>query len=311
MTVENNVEDVERVIDRIGRLQSSPTIARKLLGLTRDPDFEMDDVVGCLEHDPALAARILRVVNSSRYGLSHRVSGIRHAAVYLGRGSLRIFIVSFALVDTLAKGARGSLLSDYWQRALTMATVSSELGSKLPGVSKDDVYTGGLLADVGVLAIAQVEWPAYRAIYEGSSHGSELPQAEQDEFGFSHPFLGARLLERWDLPETVVRSTEYHHSTPDNPQPLDLSVRAADLVAEALINTTPPSVSAALEFVEKEFSLDSDQFVELAAACAKDAADSVEVFGGGLAPATDVQKLIDEVHRVKSGAALDMAEAES
>ena len=109
----NALEKMDRLMTRTGRLHSSASVTQKILSLMRNPDFDMTEVVACLERDPALAAKILRVVNSTHYGLAHRVSCLRHAATILGQRSLRMFAVTFALVDTFISGPLESLYVDY------------------------------------------------------------------------------------------------------------------------------------------------------------------------------------------------------
>src|SRR5262245_62682931 len=94
MTNNGNNEALDRLIRQIDRLHSGPGVAQKILALIRDPEFDMVEVAQCLEHDPALSARILGVVNSSRYGLAHKIASIRHAAAFLGRRSLQLVTLS-------------------------------------------------------------------------------------------------------------------------------------------------------------------------------------------------------------------------
>ncbi|MCP4549557.1 MAG: HDOD domain-containing protein, partial [bacterium] len=61
---------MDDLISQVKELHSSPTVALKIFKLLKDPDFEMEELKKCLEADPALAAAILRLVNSSRFGLS-------------------------------------------------------------------------------------------------------------------------------------------------------------------------------------------------------------------------------------------------
>src|SRR5579872_3465265 len=83
MTTDGSATALDRMIRQIDRLHSGPGVAQKILALIRDPDFDMVEVAECLEHDPALSARVLGLVNSSRYGLAHKIASIRHAAAFL------------------------------------------------------------------------------------------------------------------------------------------------------------------------------------------------------------------------------------
>lgn len=54
-------DGLDTLLQRANRLHSAPQVAQSLLNLTRDTDFDIQDVVDCIERDPALAARVLQI----------------------------------------------------------------------------------------------------------------------------------------------------------------------------------------------------------------------------------------------------------
>src|SRR5260370_27804707 len=116
----------------------------------------MGGVAEGIEHDPALSARILGVVNSSRYGLVHRIGSIRYAAAFLGRRSLQLVTLSFSLIDAFSRGPYRQMYLDYWKRALTLATIAHRVPGRTNGLSADEAYAAGPFADIDLLALAQV-----------------------------------------------------------------------------------------------------------------------------------------------------------
>ncbi len=307
MLVTETSTAADRLIDQIDRLHSSPRVAQMLLTLTRDVDFEMAQVVECLERDPALSARLLKVVNSSRFGLAHRITSVRHAATYLGRRSLRMTVLTFALVESLTHGAVGSVYSDYWQRALTMATSAELLAKQHPGTNTDDAYTAALLADVGILILAQFESERYTTVYEGNRHGPELVEAEQAEFGFGHTELGARLLERWGVPESLVTAVELHHSQGPFEEPLHLTVHACDLLADAIGVPDSGQVQAATALLQEDFDIDLDGFIDLAMTCKTEIEQNAELFGVNAPSLVNCEELLAEARRVVVDASIETA----
>ncbi len=283
----------ERFADTLSQLQGSRGVARRLLTLTSNPDFDLKEVVACLEADPALTAKTLRVVNSSRYGLRHKVGGVRQAAALLGQKSLRLFAVSFSVMDGLTKGSAAPLLAAHGRRAVLMASTAARLAKREPNVCPpDEAYTGGLLADVGVLILAQYQPKMYLPAYESCLHGPELVAAERELFDLAHPELGARFLGRWGLPASVVAAVAGHHVDPawmvaeavadGRTAPADAGrlgemLRAADLFAAALADPSPPRTLAAAELLRTSFGV--SDVAGLAAEVAGDVADAAEMFG--------------------------------
>ena len=61
---------LDQFLNRLDKLHSSPTVALRVMEITRDPEFQMESVAECLEFDPALTAssetRQLVVLRSHR-----------------------------------------------------------------------------------------------------------------------------------------------------------------------------------------------------------------------------------------------------
>jgi len=304
MTTHTSGDALERMIRQIDRLHSGPGVAQRILGLIRDPDFDMVEVAECLEHDPALSARILGVVNSSRYGLAHKIASIRHAAAFLGRRSLQLVTLSFSLLDSFSRGPYRQMYLDYWRRALTVATVAHRIAERTGGLSGDEAYAAGLVADIGVLALAQVVGEKYVAMYLKHSHGPELVAVETQSLGFSHAEVGARLLERWGLPESVVEAVAGHHDAASGGA-MEIAVHAGWLMSEALWTPNSPHVTAARVFLQEECRFNLDDFIDLALRCRGDIDESAEAFGISMGKSVNCQQLIEEARRVSLETALE------
>ncbi len=274
MSTTGSIDAIERMIRQIDRLHSGTGVAQKILGLVRDPEFDLGAVAECLEHDPALSARILGVVNSSRYGLVHKIGSIRYAAAFLGRRSLQLVTLSFSLIDGFARGPYRQMYLDYWKRALTMATVAQRIVARANGranggangLCADEAYAAGLVADIGVLALAQVVGEPYVRLYLKHAHGPELVAVETHTLGFNHAELGARLLERWGLPGPVISAVAGHHLTPIGGDPIESVVHAGWLMSEALWSPNSPHGRGPPEDFWQACGINLDDFIELGAA---------------------------------------------
>lgn len=298
-------DTIERMIRQIDRLHSGSGIAQKILRLIREPEFDLGAVAECLEHDPALSARILGVVNSSRYGLVHRIGSIRYAANFLGRRSLQLVTLSFSLIDGFSRGPYRQMYLDYWKRALTVATVAQRIAARSNGLCADEAYAAGLVADIGVLALAQVVGEPYVRLYLKHPHGPELVAVETHYLGFNHADFGARLLERWGLPAKVISAVAGHHQTTGESDPIEKVVHAGWLMAEALWSPNSPQVAAARTFLEKQCGFDLDDFIELALGCRNDIDESAAAFGIALGKSVNSHALVEEARRVSLETALD------
>jgi HD-like signal output (HDOD) protein len=284
----------DRLIGKIDQLSSSQQISQKILSLTKNPEYKLDEVTKWLENDPAMTARILRTVNSSRYGLRHKVTNVKQAAAYIGQRSLRLITLTFGLVETMTRGTASNLYMEYWRRALTMATVSAHYAASKKNISAEDSYTGGLLADMGVLVFAQVHADEYSELFDSVDHGPELLELEQQQFGCDHATLGARLLEQWELPETLVTAVMHHHEDREEASPLEAAIRIGDIMADALWKLDPCHIAFVRAFLQRELGFDTDDFIDFVLVCRDEVTENAEMFGIKLDEIIDTDQFISE-----------------
>ena len=116
------------------------TAALQLMGEVNQPEVDLDRVEELIANDPTLAYGLLRLVNSSSYGLTVHVQSIRHAIMMLGLGQVR----HLALLLTMAtKGQRVD------EELIVLAATRAKMAAGLAG---DDLqlangcFTAGLLS---------------------------------------------------------------------------------------------------------------------------------------------------------------------
>src|SRR6187401_2816214 len=81
---------VQQFVERTGQLYSLPAVAAQVLRLTAESSVDGRALKECIERDPALATRILRVVNSSLFGVTRQVTDLSQALALLGTRPLKM-----------------------------------------------------------------------------------------------------------------------------------------------------------------------------------------------------------------------------
>jgi len=81
------------------QIPTLPSIAVMILEAVRDEDSSLESLAKVVSSDPALAARVLKVTNSSLYGLRNKVSTIKQAISILGLNALKNIALSFVIVE--------------------------------------------------------------------------------------------------------------------------------------------------------------------------------------------------------------------
>jgi len=222
---------------RIVGAKPFPVAARRLDELTRNPNTRIEQVVTVLESDPALSARLLRLVNSAGYGLKVRCTSARHAAVLVGTRRLNQVATTAAILDLF--DGNNTLGVELLEHAAVVGSLCRYLGVHL-GLPHDELFTCGFLHDIGKLMLLDAERERYAELLaEFGSAPDQMHLAERRLFGFDHAVLGAHVLAAWNIPEPVPRVIAWHHAPARAMQDTVIAamvqtLRLADLLAYVL-----------------------------------------------------------------------------
>jgi diguanylate cyclase (GGDEF)-like protein len=198
-------------LERCATLPTLPAVAIKVLDLCQRDALDLAEIAKTLGQDPALAAKVLRTINSSVFGLRDEVRTLAHATALLGANAIRTLALSFSLAQGLKKNDR-NVLAGYWRRSLVSAVAARELAGLCKGVHPDEAFLAGLLQDIGMLALARVMSADYPRLYaEAKGHHVRCTDAERRLLGCDHAAVGAWLAERWRLPKATVLAISASH----------------------------------------------------------------------------------------------------
>jgi hypothetical protein len=242
-------------------------------------------------------AKVLRIVNSSHYGISRQITSLRQAVTLIGQRSLRLIATTFSLVEGLTKGLSGQLYNAYWRNALTIATAAARLSAFRRDVNKDDAYSAGLLADLGMLVFAQMKQERYTQLLNESPQSADLVEVERDAFGFDHAQLGSRLIERWGFPEELISVLARHHADEPSEDPLGLTVQAAAALTDILWTANNPRLTRVRAMLSEHFGVGTDEFIDLAMGCREDIALQAEVLGVKFTETFDCDAILAEARQ--------------
>jgi diguanylate cyclase (GGDEF)-like protein len=231
----------QEVISSCKRLPTIPAIALEVLRLSHDDNVDLRQIAGVISRDVALSTRILSVVNSAFYGLPRKVSTVSQAVVVLGLASVKTLALGFSLAEGISRQKAGAgPLEYYWRRSLYMAVAARTFAERKVPILREEAFTAGLLADVGVLAMGEACHEAYAPFRFGEklNHVGLIDQ-ERERFGTDHQEVGRCLADTWQLPELLTVPMACHHYPEAcgdvDPMVVDLVriVYAANLCAEA------------------------------------------------------------------------------
>jgi HD-like signal output (HDOD) protein/ActR/RegA family two-component response regulator len=229
------------VVGRIRKLPSLPQIYTALQNIVSDESVTLREVAELVAADPALAARLLQIVNSAFFRLARRITNIEQAVNYLGFAAIRNLALSVEVFAQWPAGGSGVLnLAKLQSHAQLVAAAAHSLtvGTRIA----DDTLLAGLLHDIGYWVLAQECPEELRgAVERAVAHCVPLHVAEAEIIGASHAEIGAYLLGIWGLPYPVIEAVAHHH-LPGRVVQSEFDILAAVCSAHALVPEDDASV---------------------------------------------------------------------
>jgi putative nucleotidyltransferase with HDIG domain len=225
---------LKQIVDSVDEVASLPDVTARIIQAVDDPRSSPLQLLKLVSHDPALVARILKLVNSSFYSLPNKIASLDRAIALLGMASVR----NLAIATSLAGMFRGGQLCegfgprDLWTHSIAVAVVARELSKKLRLPLTDEAFLIGMLHDLGLLVIHQKLPRELRAICDlAKEEPAAMIEIERRTLGFDHQELGAALAMRWKFPSSVSNAIAFHHrpsDAPDEHKPITALIYVAD-----------------------------------------------------------------------------------
>lgn len=222
--------DAAQLVSRLEAIPARAGAAVRVLQLADDPDASAADVAKVIMADPVLSLKILRVANSTYYGLSGRVGTVAFAVFVIGFQAVR----SIAVVTAAGLDDQALVPAEFWRVAALCAT-GCELVAPELGADAGDAFSVGLLHTLGSALLHQDNPPVALCLPQPDDLESLLA-AEVQRHGIGHDALAAQVLRAWHFPAHVGNVIGRHHEPmlPDAP-PLERTLHVARSLAHCLL----------------------------------------------------------------------------
>ena len=205
---------LETLLKQAGELPSLPEIYIRVTELLESETSTATKIGETLQTDPALTARVLKLINSAYYGLRSEVTSIPQSVALLGREQLQQALLGSVLSGVVKEFDISDFpLRDFWQHSIKTAIIGRQLGMQNARVIDHEVFfTAGLLHDIGWLVLAKVNPGSYSHIIGlAKTQAREVTEVETEKLGVTHIEVGVALLHQWGLPGIIVQCVKRHH----------------------------------------------------------------------------------------------------
>jgi putative nucleotidyltransferase with HDIG domain len=202
--------DKSTIFDKLHQLPAMPLVVQELMGSFRNVHTGSATLARQIALDQGLSAKVLRVANSSFYGLPREIGSIQDAVTVLGFDSVRSLVLSAGFMRAFPAGAKGPFdYEAYWVRSFRVATYTEAL-SQCMGGARQLAFTAGMFHDVGQLILNVCIPDKFTAILEQQkTTGLKLVEIEKAALGFDHAEIGAEMARRWNFPAQIENAIHY------------------------------------------------------------------------------------------------------
>ena len=209
---------IKDIIENAGSLLTLPDICMQVKRLVADPASSINDLAKLISKDPALTARLLKIVNSPLYYFPRKIASVSEAITLIGASQLyNLALATTAATIIQTVGGSYIEIKTLWKKAVYSAIFAKSISSN-KSQDSESLFIAGLLSNIGALAIVK-HAPDIALTAIGAPNKKQFPwQREKEVLGFTVAEVSGALLEHWNLPDEIVVPI-YRQHLPDNGQP--------------------------------------------------------------------------------------------
>lgn len=202
--------DKQELFANLRQLPSLSALLQEIIASFSDPNLDSGLLANRISQDLGLTAKLLRVANSSFYGLPRKVGSVAEAVTVLGFDSVRSLVLSAGMVQAFP-AAIGSPLNrtEYWQHSFRVAAIAKSLAKDFPP-ERQLAFTAGMFHNIGVLVLDLCMPQQFAEILQRqATFNLDLADILQAELGFDQAAIGADILNKWNFPPAIETAVRY------------------------------------------------------------------------------------------------------
>lgn len=192
----------QELVSQIDALTSLPTVYLRIREQIDSPDGTIHEVARLVAADPALTARLLRVVNSAMFGYDGSIDNVNRAVTILGLQQVHDLVLAMS-IESVFRGIRPESMdmNRFWRTSVMRGLCARTIGLACRQMAPERLFVLGLLADLGHLVMYNaLPTLTQEAVGTARASGEPLHLVEQRVIGCDFAEVGATLADHWKLP---------------------------------------------------------------------------------------------------------------
>ncbi len=214
------MDKFDKILAKAEDLPVLPHIGMEILNLIEDKFSVPADFEAIIESDQVLTLKILKMANSAYYGYAREIINVKDAVVILGLDTIKSLVLSMLTRQMLSKDLHtyGLKKGELWSHSLAVAMTARSIAKIMKLSNHEKFFVAGLLHDVGkILLDITLKNYVDNLKFQVNEGKVDFIEAELRIAGIDHALIGSKLIEIWNLPDFLVNSVRYHHTSSKAP----------------------------------------------------------------------------------------------
>lgn len=192
-------------------LPTIPVVATKVMQLIESESATAEELARVVASDPAVAARVLKISNSSFYGCQRQIQTLSHAIVVLGFGTLKSLVVAASVKQVYQPyGLTEKML---WEHSFGAGLAARIIAKETRLVSEEEAFLGGLFHDIGKIIMNTMNKQQFQDVMQRCyNDGLNFEEAERRVFSYTHSEVGGLVIKKWNFPSMLMHAVLNHHT---------------------------------------------------------------------------------------------------
>ena len=202
----------DEIIERVHTIPSLPEVVTQVCRLVNDPDANANMISAIMMKDSAMAAKMLRMVNSVYYGLKEPVSDLEQATVILGFKTIRSVALSISVINAFQQQNACFNMKAFWAHSAVSACLCKMIAEKAGLCDPGIAYTIGLLKDIGKLVLVENAPDETRAIVAvAREYKLSFNAATREVLDTDDAEIGGWLAQKWELDASITNTVRWQY----------------------------------------------------------------------------------------------------
>jgi HD-like signal output (HDOD) protein len=203
--------ELEVMIMTASDLPTIPAVAMKVMQLIECESATAEELAKVVASDPAVAARVLKISNSSFYGCQRQIQTLSHAIIVLGFATLKSLVVAASIKQVYQPyGLTEKML---WEHSFGAGLAARIIAKETRLVSEEEAFLGGLFHDIGKIIMNTMNSAQFQdAMMRCYNDGLTFEEAEQQVYPYTHSEVGGLVIKKWNFPDMLMHAVLNHHT---------------------------------------------------------------------------------------------------